>query len=260
MEQSKNSLGKLYMGTSGLILPVPNKAFYPDEFKERSRLCYYSSLMNSIEVNSSFYKTPMGNTVAKWVNEVNDDFKFTFKLLRDITHNKGLIFDPVLLQKFMHSISFAKEKQGILLIQFPPSLKVESSLQVERLLTFVREYDPVGWKVAVEFRHPSWYKTETYDLLNDRNISLVIHDKAPAHTPMIELDASFVYLRFHGPNGNYRGSYDDGFLAEYASYISDWLNDGKEVYVYFNNTMGEAYQNLSTLRDFVSESVFDAER
>ncbi|MBC6113137.1 DUF72 domain-containing protein [Pedobacter sp. CCM 8938] len=248
------------MGTSGLILPVQNKAFYPDEFKERSRLCYYSSLMNSIEINSSFYKTPMANTVAKWVTEVKDDFKFIFKLLRDVTHNKGLIFDPTLLQKFMENIAFAKEKQGTLLIQFPPSLKADSILQLERLLAFVREYDFADWKIAVEFRHPSWYRTETYDLLNDLSIGLVIHDKSPANTPMVNMDADFVYLRFHGPGGNYRGSYDESFLAEYASYISDWLNEGKDVYVYFNNTMGEAYQNLCTLRDFVSESIFEGER
>lgn len=257
MEHLQILEGKLFMGTSGLILPVPNKALYPEEFREKSRLCYYSSLMNSIEINSSFYKTPMGNTVAKWANEVGGDFKFTFKLLRDITHNKGLIFDPVLLQKFIENIAFAKEKQGVLLIQFPPSLKADSSLQVERLLTFVREYDLVGWKIAVEFRHPSWYKTETYDLLNDQNVGLVIHDKSPANTPMIEMNVPFVYLRFHGPGGNYRGSYDGSFLAEYASYICGWLREGKEVYVYFNNTMGEAYRNLCTLRDFVSESIFD---
>ncbi|PWS27310.1 DUF72 domain-containing protein [Pedobacter yonginense] len=245
------------MGTSGLTLPVPNKAFYPDEFKEKSRLCFYSSLMNSIEINSSFYKTPMGSTVAKWVNEVGDDFKFTFKLLRDITHSKGLVFDPLLLQKFMDSISFAHAKQGVLLVQFPPSLKADLFLKVERLLSLIREYVPIGWKIALEFRHPSWYKMETYDLLNEQQVALVIHDKSPANTPMIELSTNFVYLRFHGPGGNYRGSYDESFLSEYANYISDWLREGKEVYVYFNNTMGEAYQNLRTLHDFVKELRFE---
>jgi uncharacterized protein YecE (DUF72 family) len=61
----------------------------------------------------------------------------------------------------------------------------------------------------------------------------------------------FVYLRFHGPEGGYRGSYSDQFLQEYASYVREWIDEGRTVYVYFNNTMGNAVQNLITLNDMV---------
>jgi uncharacterized protein YecE (DUF72 family) len=61
-----------------------------------------------------------------------------------------------------------------------------------------------------------------------------------------------MYLRFHGPGGNYRGSYSDDILSEYASYIMEWRAEGKTVFVYFNNTMGDAYNNLVTLNKFVS--------
>lgn len=81
-----------YSGISGLILPVPNKEHYPAEFKEKSRLCYYASLFSSIEVNSSFYRIPQAKTIAKWADDVPADFKFTFKLWRGITHEKGLVF------------------------------------------------------------------------------------------------------------------------------------------------------------------------
>ncbi len=64
---------------------------------------------------------------------------------------------------------------------------------------------------------------------------------------MVNHDSNFIYLRFHGPTGNYRDSYSDAFLSEYATYIKEWLGDDKAVYVYFNNTMGDAFKNLTTL-------------
>ncbi|MEJ7692980.1 DUF72 domain-containing protein [Daejeonella sp.] len=90
-----------YSGTSGMALPVPNKAAYPPEFQERSRLGYYAHLFNSIEINSSFYKIPMARTVAKWAAEVPDDFRFTYKLWRDITHVKEFLFKDEDVHRFM---------------------------------------------------------------------------------------------------------------------------------------------------------------
>src|SRR5690349_976965 len=90
-----------FSGTSGLVLPVPNKLFFPDEFKEGSRLNYYASLFNSIEVNSSFYKIPLGRTVANWSADVPEDFRFTFKLFREITHRKPAGIDKGLIRRFV---------------------------------------------------------------------------------------------------------------------------------------------------------------
>jgi uncharacterized protein YecE (DUF72 family) len=61
-----------------------------------------------------------------------------------------------------------------------------------------------------------------------------------------------VYLRFHGPTGNYRGSYDLTFLKNWSAHIDEWLKSGKTVYVYFNNTMGDAFKNLQTLNKYLS--------
>lgn len=66
----KEVVASYYSGTSELLLPVPNKLFYPEEFKDKSRLCFYGSLMNSIEVNSSFYKLPATGKALKWANDV----------------------------------------------------------------------------------------------------------------------------------------------------------------------------------------------
>src|SRR5665213_2948074 len=90
----------IYTGTSGLVLPLPNRRSFPPEFHDKSRLEIYASLFNSVEINSSFYKVPMASTVQKWAALVPENFKFTFKLWRDITHNKELTFDSADIGRF----------------------------------------------------------------------------------------------------------------------------------------------------------------
>ncbi|MEJ2902843.1 DUF72 domain-containing protein [Pedobacter panaciterrae] len=248
----KSYLANYYSGTSGLLLPVRNKLFYPEEFKDKSRLCFYSSIMNSIEVNSSFYKVPMASTVKKWAEDVPETFRFTFKLSKEITHNKELAFDPQAVSAFMEVISFVGDKRGCVLVQFPPSVRIGNLKQLELLMSVLRKSDPhYTWNIALEFRHVSLYSDVVYRLLEDYRMAMVIQDKPPAVTPMMESELPFVYLRFHGPGGSYRGSYEDELLYEYASYINDWISEGKTVYSYFNNTMGEAISNLFTLSDLV---------
>ncbi|MDP9079656.1 MAG: DUF72 domain-containing protein [Bacteroidota bacterium] len=241
---------EFYAGTSGLVLPVPNKATYPPEFQEKSRLCYYASLFNSIEINSSFYKVPQGATIGRWRETVPAHFRFTFKLWKGITHEKGLAFNSADISRFLNAINAAVEKKGSLLIQFPPSVRAAQLPQINRLLETVRQADD-SWDFAVEFRHPSLYQEQTDRLLTGLNMAMVIHDLPASSAPREPLDLDFVYLRFHGPNGGYRGSYPDDFLTEYAQYIRQWLTEGKRVYAYFNNTMGAAAHNLATLNQLV---------
>lgn len=237
------------------MLPVPNKTHYPPEFADKSRLCYYASLFNSVEVNSSFYKIPQAKTIAKWSADVPDNFRFTFKLWRGITHEKGLVFDLADVGRFMEAINGAGDKKGCLLVQFPPSAKVGLMPQLHRLLNTLLGADADrGWKIALEFRHSSWYTEGLFDYAEENNLSIVLHDIPASATPLDYYTTSdTVYLRFHGPGGKYRGSYDDDVLYEYASYINEWREEGKTVYVYFNNTMGDAVRNLETLNRIVKE-------
>ncbi|MBK7427520.1 MAG: DUF72 domain-containing protein [Saprospiraceae bacterium] len=239
-----------YSGLSGLILPIP-KYLFPAPFENASRLTYYASHFNSIEINSSFYKIPQGATVSKWASSVPEDFKFTFKLWREITHIPGLNFNKADVARFFQSINNVQEKKGCLLVQFPPGLKIESISQLKKLLICLKEYNSSGWKIAVEFRNKSWHDDSIYQLLNDFKACLVIQDKLA--TPSISHEQDFIYIRFHGPTGNYMESYSDDFLSEYATYIHEWISEGKEVYVYFNNTMGDAFGNLKALNALVRD-------
>lgn len=242
-----------YSGTSGLVVPVPKHSF-PPGFEDKSRLQYYAHLFNSIEINSSFYKLPRAVTIQKWADSVPEHFSFTFKLWREITHNKGLIYDPQNIDLFLQAIAPALGKRGSLLIQFPPSIKIDKFPQVQQLLTDVKQANAEhGWDVAIEFRDRSWYQEEVYEMLNEIQIPMVIHDKAASNSPMEEIESACMYIRFHGPEGNYRGSYEDDLLYEYAQYIKAWMEDGKKVYCYFNNTMGAAVHNLATINKYIKE-------
>lgn len=240
-----------YSGTSGLNLPFP-RLQYPTEFQGKSRLNYYASLFNSIEINSIFYKLPRGTTVINWAESVPDDFQFTFKVSKTITHVKGLDFSLKDVNAFVQTVENIGTKKGCLLAQFPPSLKIEKLDHLHNLLEAIGEATHnKGWKIAFEFRDKSWYEKEVYELLNEFNISLVIHDIAASATPMNAVIGSFIYLRFHGPEPRYRGSYSHEFLNQYSHKIKSWMKKGKTVYAYFNNTMGDAVKNLQTLNEFV---------
>lgn len=244
-------LSRFYSGLSGLALPIPKYSF-PEEHRNSTRLTYYASLFNSVEINSTFYKLPMAKTIAKWASEVPDTFRFTFKLWKEITHVPGLNFKQQDVASFFNVIAQAAHKKGTVLIQFPPSIGSVYVHQLEVLLNCIAQCDPDReWKIAVEFRNKSWYHSDVYRLLASHRAALVVQDIPKSLTPMIDHASDFMYIRFHGPTGNYRESYAEHFLSEYATYIHEWLAEGKTVFVYFNNTMGDAYNNLQQLNRFI---------
>ena len=79
---------------------------------------------------------------------------------------------------------------------------------------------------------------------------MVLQDLPACRTPVEFITGKTIYLRFHGPAGGYRGSYEDEHLKRYACRINEWLGEQKTVYCYFNNTMGGAVKNLQSLVSF----------
>jgi uncharacterized protein YecE (DUF72 family) len=146
---------------------VPIKqAEYPPEFTGASRLRYYASLFSSVEINSSFYKVPKATTVEKWPESVPAHFRFTFKVPKAVTHAKGLQFNVEEVERFAKVVAGVGEKKGCLLVQLPPSVKRERQGELEGLLECLND-DARGWKIAVEFRHVSWYDRAVYRVLQN---------------------------------------------------------------------------------------------
>jgi uncharacterized protein YecE (DUF72 family) len=93
-------LGTLRTGTSGIVVPGP-KATFPEAYQATSRLTYYATLFNSVEINSTFYRIPQPKTFAAWAAETGPAFDFTLKLWRDITHTHALAEDLSGLVRFL---------------------------------------------------------------------------------------------------------------------------------------------------------------
>lgn len=243
--------GVLRIGTSGVVVPGSKETF-PDAFRHSSRLSYYASLFNTVEVNSTFKKIPMLSTFEKWSDDVAEDFQFTIKIWKEITHVKQLKIDLDNVNTFMNAASHIGNKKGCLLVQFPGSITAEYSGHLEQILERIDEVDGEGeWRRAIELRNVTWYKDEIYHLIKRYNSTLVLHDMPKSKNLLPNDAARFVYFRFHGPTGDYRGNYSDYFLEEQAQKIGGLLSDGKDVYVYFNNTMGNAFENAMSLKAMV---------
>ena len=240
--------GKIFIGTSNVVIPG-NKQSFPDPFKVKSRLNYYASLFNSVEINSSFYKVPLPATFEKWSNDVPEEFKFSIKFWKEITHVKELKFRSADIDKFLNASDKAGKNKGPVLLQFPGKINIGYYNQVESILENIRSHKTTGkWRIAVEFRNADWYTRETMELLDEYKASLVLHDMPKSRNMELNNKAPFVYLRFHGAKGDYRGTYSNKELEQYAEKIKGWIKSGKEVFVYFNNTMGNAYENAMTLK------------
>ncbi len=184
--------------------------------------------------------------------EVPGDFQFSLKLSKEVTHAKDLNSDIAWMNKFMKTASGIGNKKGCLLIQFPGKITLDHYEKIELILQELQGHDRENqWRKAIEFRHPSWYIGETYELLDEFDATLVLHDipKAKIELPT---KTGFVYMRFHGPKGDYRGGYTDSFLSQKATQITEWSKEGRDVYVYFNNTIGSAYENAITLKSILN--------
>jgi uncharacterized protein YecE (DUF72 family) len=249
--------GKFFVGTSNITLPGP-KTTFPEAYQNKTRLHYYSSLFYSLEVNSSFYKLPLARTLEKWTTEVPSDFRFTLKIWKEITHVKQSDFAENNIEKFMGLLNTVKKNVGCLLIQFPPSVTLIHIDHVETILKRIHDLNKNNWSICIEFRHASWYNNGVYTLLKNLSISLVLHDMPKSRTPLASigsLKSKVIFLRFHGPSGDYRGSYTEEFLHEYSELITDMLTQGKNVYAYFNNTIGDAFENAQFIRSKVLSAV-----
>lgn len=217
----KQKIGTLRIGTSNIVLPG-NKQSFPQGFHDKSRLNYYASLFNTLEANSSFYKVPMPATFEKWSQDVPDDFQFTIKMWKEITHVKELVIDLDNIDDFLKAANRIGDKKGCLLIQFPGKIHLDYYQQVEKIFERIKQFDQMhSWRLAIEFRNASWYVNETLELLDEYGASLVLHDITNGKNASLNKKASFVYTRYHGPAGDYRGSYSDDFLLQEANKINN---------------------------------------
>ena len=243
---------RAYIGTSGWNYGHWRTRFYPKGLGQRDWLCHYAEYFKSVEVNNSFYRVPDPETVTLWARQAPSTFRFAVKMWRGVTHFKKLKDCREHLEKFFLPVGdLPVGQRGPVLVQLPSNQGKDLAKLDDFLGTLKEMSHPARWKVAVEFRNPDWLCPETYALLDRRRAAICLHDMPPADVAEPN-DASFVYLRRHGPAGDYRHSYSDRALAADAEHIRGWLDKGQMVFVYFNNDAeGCAVRNARQLKELL---------
>lgn len=225
---------ELRIGCSGWSYKDWRGPFYPPEVKAKDQLAYYATRFSTAEINASFYRLPTEKAVAAWREAVPDGFLFAWKASRFLTHNKKLNDPKDSLELIVGRMEPLGDRFGPILFQLPPMLK----LNRERLATFL-DLLPEGRRCTLEFRHPSWYAPDVFQLLEAHDVALCLSDHHDAPSPW-EATASFVYIRAHGPGGHYFGRYGEAELKRTARAIGDWRKAGKAVFCYFDNDIKSA--------------------
>ncbi len=200
--------------------------------KAADYLTEYSKSFNSVEINNTFYRIPRESSMIDWASKVPDDFRFSIKFPRSISHSKNLEPDQGRLEAFLSRIQLMEEKAGPLLIQFPPTLKPDHMSLLEAFLDKL----PLVYRYAIEFRQEDWFNEETYKLLRDNNVALV-NVEHPWQKSTLEQTADFSYIRLEGDRKTVKG--DDGVTekdktdlnVEWAERIKG-LCENRDVYCY----------------------------
>jgi uncharacterized protein YecE (DUF72 family) len=228
------SITELRIGTSGWHYAGWWGPFYPEDVRKKDALSYYASRFGATELNAPFYRMPTEKAVRNWFETTPDDFRFTWKGSRYITHFKLLLVDEQSLDLLERRVGGLEHKAGPVLFQLPPRMAADR----ERLASFLKRLNP-SRRYSFEFRHESWYEAPIFELLREHDISLCLSDHAAAPAPT-EVTAEWVYIRNHGPSGRYHGSYTDTQLKEWARHIRKWRKERRDIWCFFDNDVKSA--------------------
>jgi uncharacterized protein YecE (DUF72 family) len=254
---------RAWVGVSGYDYPHWGRgAFYPPDLPRRGWLSYAAGFFNSVELNGTFYSLKSPDVFRRWVERTPDrGFVFAVKGSRYITHNLKLRHAEQALANFFASgILLLGRRTGPFLWQLPDSYAFDpariegfldllpgSSGQAEALArghdqrlkrgAAVEAVARVGYRHALEVRHPSYFHPEFYDLLRRRGVAFVIAETAGKWGYAEEVTAPFVYVRLHGSRKLYASRYTPEELDAWARRVDGWRRGRppRDVYVYFDN-------------------------
>ena len=219
----------LLIGTSGWQYRDWRVNFYPRGVPQAEWLAFYSRRFQTVEVNNSFYRLPEASSFARWREQTPRDFVVTVKMSRFLTHLKRLKDPEEPLRRFMTNASALGDKLGPVLLQLPPNFGVDVERLADVLALFKRDV-----RVAVEFRHESWFTDEVAGVLENHGAALCLADTPRRRQPDWRT-ADWGFVRFHEGRGSPRPCYGERALATWAERLAELWGPSADVYCYFNN-------------------------
>lgn len=263
------------VGISGWTYKGWRGTFYPKKLSHKKELEYASRKLPTIEINGTFYSLQRPSSFQLWYKKTPDNFIFSVKANRFITHIKRLKHVEIPVANFIASGPLAlKEKLGPFLWQFPPGMTFDperfetflkllpkdfkaaqklgkkSDLPPERIFLDVTKNYRI--RHAVEVRNLSFYDPSFVELLRKYNVAVVFADTAGKWPYIEDITADFIYIRLHGDEELYVSGYDDASLNFWSERIKHWMNGlvapdqqtltdekvpgtKRDIYVYFDN-------------------------
>jgi uncharacterized protein YecE (DUF72 family) len=220
------------IGTAGWTIPRDVADQFPAEGSSLER---YSALFNATEINSSFHRPHRIATWERWRDSVPEDFRFSVKLPKTVTHQAKLQDYGDLLDEFLEQAHVLGPKLAVLLVQLPPKLEYEAAV-ARAFFSELRSRSPA--RAASEPRNRSWFTPEADEALAELGVARVAADPAlsgeaarPGGWP------GLAYWRLHGSPVMYRSSYADR-IAEFAKAIAG--SAAPERWCVFDNTASSA--------------------
>ena len=216
-------VARVWVGTSGFSYREWKGTFYPDNLTSNEFLRYYASRFTSVEIDSTFYRMPTSKALETWRNETPEAFRFTLKASQRITHRERLRVPSEALQYFTQTAATLKDRLGLVLYQLPPFFKYEA----ERLKAFL-EVLPSDIHACMEFRHPSWFTSEVYLLLEKHKVALCIHDGDDGCSPL-QITAARTCVRLR------QAHYSEEAREQWRERWRDWSKSGLDVFAYIKH-------------------------
>lgn len=225
----------LKLGTSGWQYRDWRGRFYPDGLPQRLWLEHYAGEFDTVELNNAFYRLPERTTFSAWRERTPPGFEMTVKCSRYLTHIKRLREPREPVERFMDRAGGLGDKLGPVLLQLPPTLKVDVPALDEVLGLF-----PAGVRLVVEPRHASWWTGEVRKTLEAHDAALCWADRDGRPVAPLWRTAGFGYLRLHHGRAQPRPRYGRRALATWVSRLREAFPADEDTYVYFNNDPGGA--------------------
>ncbi len=224
---------KIHIGTMGWRYDFWKGNFYPEG--SQNLLTEYAKNFDTVEIDNTFYRIPSRDNVMNWKEETPDDFIFSAKFPRKITHIKMLQDCQEELNVFIEHMSLMGNKLGPMLIQLPPGFAPEKSGILKDFLAGL----PERLRFAVEVRNKKWLDEKFYDMLRDYKVALVLIDH-PWMPEMNTITTDFTYIRWLGDRKKVIGTLGkvekdrSEDIKDWAVNIKGFLDNSLEVFGYFS--------------------------
>ncbi|HEV2691714.1 MAG TPA: DUF72 domain-containing protein [Verrucomicrobiae bacterium] len=230
-----------HVATSGWYYREWKGAFYPDDLASHRWFRHYASQFNTVELNAPFYRWPKPATVKTWNRNAPENFRYSIKVNRLITHEKRFQGTQDAIREFYQIADVLGPKLGCFLFQLPPNFEFTR----DRLELILSQLDPTHRNV-LEFRHVSWWTQEVYVALREHK-AIFCSVSAPKLPSDLIVTADDLYVRFHGPKRWFYEPYSEEQLADWTARIA--ASGAKAAWIYFNNTAdGSAIGNAFEMR------------